>query len=221
MEYEKVEVNSERWFDLTPLLNEEFRDIKGYEGIYQVSNYGRIKKLERIIKCGHDSTRKEKEKIMSNLINRKGKEKVIYYQIRLTKNEKGSNKQIHRLVAETFIPNPFNKPTVDHIKPTNYYECNNRVDNLRWATYSEQQRHSFDNCNKIPPMKGKTNYHSCKEIVQYDDNNKIIDIYPSLHEIQRQLGYSFKCISICCTKNKRDDKKHKSYGYIWKYREED
>ena len=48
MKFENVEVNSERWFDLTPLLNEEFRDIKGYEGLYQVSNYGRYKSF---IKC--------------------------------------------------------------------------------------------------------------------------------------------------------------------------
>lgn len=220
MEYEKVEVNSERWFDLTPLLNEEFRDIKGYEGIYQVSNYGRVKKLERVLKCGYGATRIEKEKIMSNLINRKGKQKVIYYQIRLIKNGVGTNKQIHRLVAEAFIPNQENKPTVDHIKPATYYECDNRIDNLRWATYSEQQRHSFDDCKKVSGMKGKINYHSCKKVIQYDNNLNILNIFPSIHEVERKLGFCFKNISSCCIKNFKDNKIHKSYGYIWKFKED-
>ena len=220
MEYEEVEVNSERWFDLTPLFNEEFKDIEGFEGLYQVSNYGRIKKLKRAIKCKSNKIRIENEIIMSNTINRKGKEKVIYYQVSLTKNNKKISKQIHRLVAETFIPNPKNKSTVDHIERATFERCNNRVDNLRWATYSEQQRHSFDNCGKISPMKGKINTYNCKKIEQYDDKSNLIGTFLSIHDVDRKLGYNYKNISKCCILNSRDNKIHKSYGYIWKFKGE-
>lgn len=220
MKYEEVEVNSERWLDLTPLLNEEFRDIKGFEGFYQISNYGRVKGLTRTINYVDGRNRHYKEKIKANQINRKGKKKVIYYNVGLIKNKEYKSFEIHRLVAQAFIPNPENKPTIDHIKPTTNNECDNRVFNLRWATYSEQQRHSFDNCNKISPMKGKINCYLCKEVIQYDENNNIVNIFPSLHEVQRQLGYDFKCISNCCIKNKKGNKIHKSYGYIWKFKEE-
>lgn len=221
MKYEEVEVNSERWFDLTPLKNEEFRDIKGYEGLYQISNYGRVKSLEKTVNCTHNSVRKIKANIKNNLICKCGKNRVIYHKTSLSKNGKQTTKSIHRLVAEHFIPNPENKPTVDHIKPVNCWGCDNKVNNLRWATYSEQQRHSFDNCGKSSPMKGKINCYSCKKIAQYDDNNNVVKIFPSLHDIQRQLGYGYKCISSCCIKNKNDNKKHKSYGYVWKFVEGD
>lgn len=101
MEYEKVEVNSERWFDLTPLLNEEFRDIIGYENLYQVSNYGRVKSLERY-----------KQQIRKNkTINVFQKEKILlqvqkdsfYYTIALYNNKRRKDIKVHILVANAFL----------------------------------------------------------------------------------------------------------------------
>ena len=100
-------------------MEEIWKDIEGYEGLYQVSNLGRVKSLERIYK-----NRK------SFSITNKG-----YYRMPLYKNGKQKCHHIHKLVAKAFILNPENKPTVDHIDRNKQNNC---VDNLRWATYKEQ-----------------------------------------------------------------------------------
>lgn len=103
---------------------EEWRDIQGYEGLYQVSNYGRVKSIDRILPNG--KTHKGKV-LYVHLING-------YPTVSLCKNSKQHNHKIHRLVAQAFIPNPDNKPCVDHIDAD---RANNNVVNLRWVTYQE------------------------------------------------------------------------------------
>ena len=111
-------------------MTEIWKDIKGYEGFYQVSNLGRVKRLRRSFKCsttyGGTSTLKEL------ILKPRYDSKVAglnhgYFRVFL----KGKNFCVHRLVAEAFIPNPLNKPFVDHID-TNIE--NNVVTNLRWVT---------------------------------------------------------------------------------------
>lgn len=99
-------------------MEEEWRDIEGYEGLYQVSNLGRVKRLPKIMKTTTDA---QGYKVIS-LKDESGKAKVV---------------KVHRLVAQAFLPNPENKPVVDHI---NTDRGNNFVDNLRWCTQKE-------NCN--------------------------------------------------------------------------
>ena len=106
-------------------MGEIWKDIKDYEGLYQVSNFGRVKSLSRMIK-----KRKCEEIIKVPSITNKG-----YYRLPLCKYGKIKYYHIHRLVAEAFIPNLENKPTVDHIDRN---KLNNEVSNLRWATYKEQ-----------------------------------------------------------------------------------
>ena len=96
---------------------EEWKDIKGYEGIYQISNKGRVKTL------GNNKTKKEKI--------RDGKIDRGYKRISLCKNGKEKKYSIHRLVAEAFLPNPDNLPVVNH-KDEN--KLNNNVENLEWCT---------------------------------------------------------------------------------------
>ena len=110
---------------------EEWRDIKGWEGLYQVSSHGRVKSLERIIECSNGAIKKRRERIL------KGKPHHIdgYPRVQLIKGDFKKNKPIHRLVAEAFIPNTENKPTVDH----KYGEkINNYFEDLRWGTHQEQ-----------------------------------------------------------------------------------
>lgn len=109
------------------MCNEIWRDIEGYEGLYQVSNLGRVKSLEK--QCG---VQIQKEKIL-----KPGLVKGGYYRVGLTKNGIRKSKLVHRLVAETFIPINL---TVNH-KDGN--KSNNTVDNLEWTTQKENNIHAY------------------------------------------------------------------------------
>lgn len=104
---------------------EEWRDIEGYEGLYQVSDWGRVKGLERF----SSNNIFIKEHIKSKCSDKDG-----YELVNLKKNGKHSAKKVHRLVAIAFIPNLENKPIVDHIDGNRQ---NNKVENLRWFTSKE------------------------------------------------------------------------------------
>jgi hypothetical protein len=108
---------------------EVWKDINGYEGLYQISNLGRVKSLDRE-KWNGKGFELLKEKIIKPFIDKKS-----YLGIGLSKNGKKKNYRLHRLIAEHFITNPENKPTIDHIDRN---ISNNSLDNLRWATDKEQ-----------------------------------------------------------------------------------
>ncbi len=130
--------------------NVVWKDIPGYEGLYQVSNDGRVKSLSKF----HNTVSNgyiQKERIMK--INRRGK----YQCIGLLRNGKYEYFLIHRLVATVFISNPENKPCVNH-KDNN--GCNNTVENLEWCTYSENSLHANRVAKVCTGMTGK--HHSDK-----------------------------------------------------------
>jgi hypothetical protein len=109
---------------------EIWKPLKDYEGLYEVSNMGRVRSL---IKRGN-----AKQKIRKTGFDiRTG-----YITVQLTKNNKPLTKRVHRFVAETFVPNPMNKPVVNHIDGN---KKNNKGSNLEWMTYSENTLHSFKN----------------------------------------------------------------------------
>jgi len=121
------------------LDNEIWKDVIGYEDCYMVSNFGRIKSLVR--------KNVTKEKVMVLIINKDG-----YIHVPLSVNGKYKTGKVQRMVALAFIPNPENKRTVNH-KDGN--RSNNSVENLEWATDSEQQIHSYNILNKKPTWLGK------------------------------------------------------------------
>lgn len=115
---------------------EEWKDIEGYEDMYQVSNFGRVKSLSRLLN-NKDGFFYSKEKILKPRKNSRG-----YVCVVLNKKDGGKDKTIHRLVAEAFIPNPDNKETINH-KDAN--QTNNHVDNLEWNTQKENVHHAMEN----------------------------------------------------------------------------
>jgi len=107
-----------------------WKDIEGYEGLYKISDKGEVKSLPKDHRYGSKI-----ERILKPKIDKDG-----YYGVSLCKNGKVKSKKIHRLVAQMFISNPNNKPTVNHI---NAIVNDNRLENLEWATHSEQNYHLY------------------------------------------------------------------------------
>ena len=147
---------------------EEWKDVIGFEGLYMVSNLGRVKSLERIIVYSDGRKYKYPEKILRQTIN-KG-----YKQVKLSNNSKVVTKKVHRLVAEAFLKNENSYPQVNHKD-----ECtiNNNVDNLEWCTQKDNVRHGTCQQRRIEKVsKGK--------IIQYDKQGNIIKIWNSLNSLR-------------------------------------
>ena len=127
--------NIEVLLEVIKVNNEIWKPIKGYEGFYEVSNFGRVKSLERKVKANFHfgNTRTYKERILKSG-NVKG-----YQQVTL-RNGISKHEFIHRLVAEAFVPNPKGYKTINHIDGN---KKNNCADNLEWCTQKENVRHAW------------------------------------------------------------------------------
>lgn len=190
---------------------EIWKDIKGFEGLYQVSNMGRVKSLGRLVATKNGKTYCVKEKIMSIHIDKQG-----YQCVHLRKSGGFQyEKKIHQLVGIAFIPNPDNKPFIDHI---NTIRDDNRIENLRWCTSKENSNNSLTKIKMSSSQKGKTgvisNHH--KSIMQFDINGNLLKQWDTITEAAKCTGTNRTSIVSCA-----NGKYKMAGGYIWKYTKKD
>ena len=121
-------------------IKEIWKDIKGYEGLYQISNYGNLKSLDRKVNVKNNFYRISKGKIIKSTPQTNN-----YLRATLCKKNKKYDARIHRLVAEHFIKNPFNKPYINH---KDFNKRNNYFNNLEWVAPKENDYHAFLNGKK-------------------------------------------------------------------------
>ena len=182
------------------LYEEVWRDVVGYEGRYKISNLGRVKAL-----------RKKPEVILRHYLDPGGYKCVVLFKDGVKKH-----KTIHRLVAEMFIPNPNNKPCVDHI---NTIRTDNRKENLRWVTHKENNENELTRKHSSESRKGKIRSEEHKKKLREisKDSKRVMCIetgviYNSTNEARRQTGINNGSISLACR-----GKCKRAGGYTWKY----
>ena len=170
---------------------EEWRDVVGFEGVYQVSNIGNV----RNVKTG---------KYRAKQTTPEGYKFVILHDAK--NGIKPRTKGIHRLVAEAFIPNPYNKPCVNHKDESH---DNNTVENLEWVTYKENNTYGtrLERAAKSELGKGK-------EVHRYTIDGEYIDSFYSCLYASKKLGFNrgFSCIYRCCNGERKT-----AFGYRWSY----
>lgn len=173
---------------------EEWRPIKGYEGIYEVSNLGNIRSLDRYMY----SKRWNGNRLIKGHILKPTKSHNGYLRIELTDKEDERKKHpVHRLVAQAFIDNPNNLPQINH---KDEIRDNNNADNLEWCD-----------------AKYNVNYGHCIEkhfvkVNQYTLDGVFIKTYNSLTEASKE-GFNLSCISNCINNRLNSHK-----GYLWRYK---
>jgi 16S rRNA A1518/A1519 N6-dimethyltransferase RsmA/KsgA/DIM1 with predicted DNA glycosylase/AP lyase activity len=175
---------------------EQWKDIKGYEGLYQVSNEGQVKTLSRKALRRYNSYRTLTERILKP-------QNDVYLHVTLYKEGRGKVKAIHKLVAEAFIPNPNKYPQVNH-KDENKH--NNSVDNLEWCS-------RLYNANYGTSRKRISNKLN-KSVQQFDLDGNFVAEYNSLKQLKELTGFDQGLVSCVCRGIYKQ-----CYGYKFKYKE--
>lgn len=168
---------------------EIWKDVKGYEGLYIVSDKGNVKGLKY-------------NKNICIQTNWAG-----YKRVQLYKNNKGKKYSVHRLVAIAFIPNPHGKEQVNHIDEN---KGNNHVENLEWVTNLENHNHGTINARISKAL--TNNPKKSKPVYALNDNDEIIFSFPSVYEASRQTG-----INPCSIRDCLHHRKIHAGGYKWQF----
>jgi len=185
---------------------ELWKDVKGFEGIYQVSNKGRLKSF----KASKDG------RILSNKNHKGG-----YLSVVLVCKSRMKSTRMHRLVAEAFLPNPENKPEVNH-KDGN--KQNNRVENLEWVTRKENHRHALKHSpNMLRGMRKYNRFIRPKTIQQFSLDGKLLREFPNAMEAGRITGVCHRNILQVANKDeyKPGKTRKQAGGFVWRFRKDE
>lgn len=184
-------------------MSEIWKPVVDFEEYYEVSNCGNVRTVDRYVYDKNGKSRHIKMKNITKQIDRNG-----YYKVDIRNDYYRKTITIHRLMAIAFLPNPENKPCVNHIDGN---KLNLNLSNLEWVTYSENNKHAVDNGLRKSPWIGKfgKNMPVSKPVLQYDIKGNYIQEF----ENARQTGINYKHISACCL-----GKRKTAGGYIWKYK---
>ena len=173
-----------------------WKNIKGYEGLYQISDKGEVRSLN------YRNTGRVQ-------VLKPNKNNCGYLQVLLCKNGKMKRYLVHRLVAEAFLPNPSNLPQINH-KDEN--PLNNCVENLEFCDSRYNNNFGTRNQRIAEKLTGVYNTKKSKPVRQYDLQGNFIKEFPSTHEVQRKFGYNQGNISSAC-----NGKRQTANGYRWSY----
>lgn len=184
--------------------NEIWKDIPGYEGLYQVSNLGRVKSLSRTIYRKNGQLVNLKGKYLSSCFDRYG------YKIVVLSKYKKKTKTVHRLVALSFINNPYNLPEIDHIDGN---RNNNKVENLRWVTRKQNANNPISKIRYSKAAKVLMNYKVLRKSVNQIKDGKIIAEYESMREAERKTKIAHSSIKKAII-----GKIKHAGGYKWEYK---
>ena len=184
---------------------ENWKDIKGYEGLYQVSDLGRIKSLARDIYCQNGIVRHIEEKILAFNLDRGG-----YQYVALSLNGKAKSIKVHRLVALAFIPNPENKSQINH---KNEVKTDNSVENLEWCDAAYNVNYGTRNERMVKNRRyPKLGNHPKAKPVFCEELNKTFDC---AKRVEEELGiWGTSILKVCKGKGKT------AGGFHWKYADE-
>lgn len=171
---------------------EEWRDIQGYEGLYQVSNYGRVRSLDRVVTQTNNGTLSKH--LYRGRILKQNKRPNGYYGVQLSKDGITKPYLIHRIVATEFIPNPDNLPQVNHKDEDKYNNC---VDNLEWCDAKYNSNYGTARQKVVDAIS--------KPILQFTLDGDFIKEYSSAAEVQRETNFNKSHVS--------DAAKGKSFKY--------
>lgn len=175
---------------------EEWRDIKGLEGHYQVSDRGRVRSVNRIVRAGKNKQRKTNGRILVQWKTKHG-----YMHVNLGRRGKGV---VHRLVAMAFIPNPNNYPNVNHKDED---KTNNAVQNLEWCNHSYNAL--YGTCQE------RLLKHKNTPVEMIDKGtHKVLAVFESMKKAMQITGVNKVTISMVCR-----GKRKIGGGYIWRYAE--
>lgn len=184
-------------------MKEIWKSVEGFEGLYEVSNLGRVRSLDREVRNRGGIAVKRGKILSPKNVN------TNYKAVNLWKKNKGYMRLVHRLVAIAFLPNPENLPQVNHKDED---PSNNNVNNLEWCDSAYNANYGTAIARRSAKTKGVPRPQNGKPIAQYTKDGRLVKIYLTAMEAARALTADNSSICHCANGAYKS-----SYGYVWRW----